>query len=315
MTTTDAELEKLEQEINQKKAEEKPVPEPEKVPEPPQPTQEVKPVETQEVTQLEQEVKPEGFDPSDYVKKKGWKTPEDAAQSFRELEKRFHENNQKKADAYQPPQQPYAPQGWPQQPPPPPYGYPQQSYQPPQNPYAPRPRFTEEQAAASYGMTVEDFRRVMALSNDLTEVKTRQLEEAMQKRWEEMNRQSERSQDMTNVFSHPAFSNPDVRAEMHDILSKNQELLNERKPYSAALNQALVNFGMRTITGGNHRSSNYVPTTPPEMAGSKGAGGSLPGKRGLGSLPSVKEAEGKSPEEIEKILKSAGAFKSHMDTF
>lgn len=310
MSVTDTELDQLEKQINQQKAEEKqPVPTAEVV-EPPQPEQEQRPPETSVETPPEQTEQPQGFDPRDYVQKKGWKTPEDAARSFRELEKKFHDNNQKKETA--PPPMPQSGYGY-QQPPMQPYGYPPQAYQPQQNPWNPQPRITEEQVAGSYNMTVEDFRRVAALARDLSEAQMRQLQGEMQKKWEESVRQNERGTDMTNVFADPVFHSPDVQAEMHEILSKTPELMNERKPYSQALNQALVNLGRRTLTGGNRQA--VVQTTPPEMGGSKGAGGSLPGKRGLGSMISNKEAEGKSPEELEKILKSAGAFKTHMDSF
>lgn len=294
MSVTDEELKRMEQEINQTKAEE-----PVKVetPEPPQPTQEQKP--PVEPVETPPEQKPE-FDPKAYVEKKGWKTPEDAAQSFRELEKKFHENNQKKAEpqapAYQPPMQPY--------------GYQPQAYQPPVNPYGGQPRITEDQVAASYGMTVEDFRKVAMLARDMSEANTRQLQMEMQKRWEETNRQAERSSDMANALSNPAFQSPEVRAEMHEILSKNPELMNERKTYSIALKEALANLGLRSITGGSRQV--FVPTTPPEMGGSKGAGGSLPGKRNQG-LPSLKELEVKSADEIEKTLKQLGLNRTHMD--
>ena len=317
MSVTDKELEQLEQEINQKKAE---VKNPDlgvdvAPPEPSQPTQEQKPSEPIE-TQPEQEEKPidqpSGFDPKAYVEKKGWKTPEDAARSFRELEKKFHESNQKpkETNPYQAPQYQMPPQGY--QPQPPAY-YPQAGYQPPINPWNTQPRITEEQVASSYGMSVDDFRRVASLARDLSEAQMRQLQAEMQNKWEESSRQSERSADMANVFADPAFHNPEVQEEMHEILSKKPELMNERKTYSLALNQALINVGRRNVTGGNRQV--YVPTTPPEMGGSKGAGGSLPGKRALAGLPSQKELESKTPEELEKILKKAGLFRSHMDSY
>lgn len=299
MSATDAELQELEKKIAQQKAEEIPVPVP--TPEPPQPNQEqIPPVEAPVTTPPEQtEAKTEGFDPADYVKKKGWKTAEDAAQSFRELEKKFHEGNQKPKEVPQYGQPPMAPNS-----------YPPGAYQPPVNPWGPQPQISEEQVAASYGWHVDDFRKMLPLLRDMTQAQLRQVREENQKRWEDMNRQAERSTDMTNVFAHPAFGNTDVRAEMHEILTKNPELMKESKPYSTALKEALANLGLRSIAGGN-RPGPTVQTTPPEMAGSKGAGGSLPGKRL--SMPSMKELEGKTPEEMEKILKSAGIHRTHMD--
>jgi hypothetical protein len=323
MTVTDAELEQLEKQIDQKKAEETAPVNTQVTPEPPQPVQEqTSPVDPVETPPEQKENNGEGFDPAAYVKAKGWKTPEDAARSLRELEKKFHESNQKKEvpqipqipQGYQPTGYQQPPQAYQPTPPMQPYGYPQQAYQPPANPWGPAPRITEEQVAASYGMSIEDFRRVATLARDLSEAQMRQFETSMQRKMEETNRQNERANDMTQVFADPAFHSPDVQAEIHEILSKNPELMNERKTYSIALNQALQNLGRRNLTGGNRAALNQVvQTTPPEMGGSRGAGGSLPGKRGLSSLPSLKELEGKSADEIEKILKASGLNRTHMD--
>lgn len=306
MSVTDTELNELEKQINQNKAEETPASAIK--PEPPQPEQEQKTPETPVESPPEQEVKDEkALDAKSFVEKKGWKTAEDAAKSYRELERAYHDNNQKKAE--QQPMPAPAPQSWPQAPMQN-YGYQPQAYQPPVNPYA--PRITEEQVAASYGMSVEDFRRVAMLARDLSEAQTRQLEVNMQKKWEETNRQAEKSSDMASILSSPALQNSDVREEMHEVFTKNPELWNERKPYSAALKEALANLGLRSVTGGNRQAT--VQTTPPEMGGSKGAGGSLPGKRGLGAMPSVEEMKDKSLEEIEKTLRSNRVFRTHMDS-
>ena len=271
----------------------------------------------------------EGFDASEWVKKKGWKTAEDAAKSLHSLEKAFHEKNEELRRMKE-----QNPQGWPQgpqgyAPPPPPQGWspPAPSYAPPVNPWAPPPpayapppaygyrppKPSEETIAASYGMTVEDFRRVLAVSQDISDVQARQLAAQFQSWKEEVSRNNDKSADMTAVLSDPAFHNPDVQYEMHEIFSKNQNILNERKPYSAALEKALTNIGRRNLTGASRTSGMALPTDPPKTAGSGHASGSLPGKRGIGAMPTMKEAQGMNPEQLEKLLKGMGAVKTYED--
>ncbi len=256
------------------------------------------------------------FNPSDWVKKKGWKTPEDAARSMRELEKELHkkaeENRMLKESqaAYVPPPAPFA-----YTPPAPPQGYypPQAAYAPPANPYAPRSQVSEEQVAASYGMTPEDFRRVLAVSRDMADVQSRQMAGEF-KRWkDEVDRTNEKQTDMAQVMADPAFHTADVQYEMHEQFAKNPSLLNERRPWSAALEKALTNIGRRNLGKGAPSTGLGLPTDPPKTAGSGNAGGSLPGKRGLGAMPSIKEMEGKTPEELEKILKGLNAVKTYAD--
>ena len=126
-------------------------------------------------------------------------------------------------------------------------------------------------------------------------------------------RQNEKTADMTAVMSDPAFHNPAVQYEMHELFDKNPSLWNERKPWSAALDKALSNIGRRNTSGAKSASGMALPTDPPKTAGSVHGGGSLPGKRGLQGLPPMSELEGKSPEELEKLLKSVNAVKTYRD--
>lgn len=315
MGEIDKELAELENQINQKKEEEQkaePIPEPEKEPEKgPEP----------ELPKDDEKPAPEpsgenGFNATDWVKKKGWKSAEDAAKSMRELEKAFHEKSQeinrlKENQGYQPPAQPYQPQGYAPPPPPPPmpnYGY-QGGYNPPANPYAPS-QPSEEEIAASYGLSVDDFRKVMRLSRDVSEIQSRQMAADYQRWKEEQERNNEKNSDMANVLGDPAFHNASVQYEMHEIMTKNPSVWSERRPYTAALKEALINIGRKNMIRGNSQPEMGLPSTPPSMAGSRGS--YQPGRR-IGSLPPLKDIENKTPEEIEKMLKSVNAVKTYQD--
>lgn len=316
MAATEQELAELEKQIEAKKDEatkpETPVPSPQ----PDAPTSDESKAPEPETPPTPDASQPEEFNASEWVKKKGWKRPEDAAESLRSLEKAYHEKSEevrrlKEQGTPQPGYQPvYQPV-----PPTPPQGYypPAASYQPPANPYAPaQPRVSEEQVAASYGLAVEDFRKVLAVSKDMAEVQSRQMTAEFQKWRDEVMRTNEKNADMTSVMSDPAFHSEQVQAEMHDLLSKNPSLWNERRPWSAALDRALTNIARRNLTGASRPTATSLPSEPPKTAGSGHASGSLPGKR-VGQLPPMKELEGRSADELEKILKSMNAVKTYAD--
>jgi hypothetical protein len=317
MSVTDDELDKLEQQIEAKAAEAPKAPEPapereqDPTPEPPPAAAASEPPGSE----------PAPFDSSEWVKKKGWRTPEDAAKSMRELEQAFHKQAEelRRSKEQQPPFQP----GWPTppngyQPPTPAFAPPQPQYAPPQNPYAPQApwgppaqRPNEEQVAASYGMTVEDFRRVLAVSKDIAAVQAQAIQADMNAWRAKTELENEKANDLQKVMTDPAFHNLDVQYEMHDVLEKNAEIWSGRRAYSTALNQALVNLARKQLGGGQRPPGSTLPTEPPKTGGH--AGGGLPGKRGIGGMPSVADMQNKSPEEIEKLLRSMNAVKNYGD--
>ena len=324
MSVTDKELSELERQIEAKKEEAPtPAPAPEPAAEEAAPAPTPPPAPTPAASEPPPSATdPSPFDPSDWVKKKGWRTAEDAAKSMRELEQAFHKQAEELRRAKeQPPFQP----GWPQQYPAPaaPYAPPPQAYQPPPpayapppNPYAPpawgapvQPR--EEQVAASYGMSVEDFRRVLAVSKDIAAVQAQQLQAEMNAWRQKTERENEKATDLQSVMTDPAFHNPEIQYEMHELFEKNKDLWNERRPYSTALEKALTNIARRNIGGVQRPSGSTLPTEPPKSGGH--AGGGLPGKRGIAGMPSLQDMAGKSPEEIERLLKSMNAVKTYGD--
>lgn len=298
MSEIDKELAELEKKI-QEQNNSKPQPDPQKeevatppeveaVAEPVRPETQA-PVTQEEVTELE--------------KKKGWKSKDDAIASYQNLEKKFHEqaqeisrlrNQQPEYPAVPPYMPPVAPQG----------------YMPPPNPYVRQDqRAMEENMAASYGVTVDDFRKIVAIQRDIASAMNRQQAQEFNQRLEAISLQNEKTSDMAEVSSDPAFQNPDVQTEMHEILSKNPTLFGQRKPYSSALNQALANIGRKNAMRGNSGSS-ALPTEPPRAPSGNGSSFS---SRKVGGIPDSRMLNNMKPEDLEKMLKGLGAFKTYED--
>lgn len=308
-TVTDKELAELESKISEEKAKEGqagPAPQPEPTAPPPEPVQ-------QEATPSESQ----GEDVPELAKKKGWKSAEDALKSYENMEREFHKKNQElsqlknQQQGYTPPANPYY-QG-----PPPSYAPPAPVYAPP--PYIPPPqmpptsyeqRMTEEQVAASYNLSVEDFRKVFPMIRDSIEAATRRQQAEMQQWREELVMRTEKSADMTEVAGDPAFHNPDVQEEIREIFSKNPTLFTQRRPYSTALKEALANIGRKNAMRGVSAQTSNVPTDPPKAVGNSSS--SFSGRRN-GGMPTVQEASKMTPEDLEKHLKGIRAFKTYED--
>jgi hypothetical protein len=323
MSATEKELADLEKQI-EAKVEEQAKAAPAETPSP-DPEPEPSPASTEETSApaaASSEPPKDEFNASEWVKKKGWKTPEDAAQSLHALEKAFHEKSQevqklKEGQApapygYQPYQPP--PQGYPPQMPQQGYFPPPPAYAPPPNPWAPpSSRLSEEQLAMSYGFTVEDFRRVLALSKDMAEVQARQVSQEFERWKSEVEKTNEKNSDLTSVMADPAFHSESVQYEMHELFQKNPQLWTERRPYTTALSRALTNIGRRNLGAGATRPAGMsLPSAPPQTAGANSSSGTLPGKR-IGALPTPQEQEKMSAAELEKILKRNGAVKTYAD--
>lgn len=303
----DKELAELEQKIESaSEAQAKPI---ESQTEPVQPENVEEPVQKEAGTSVNQDESSKEFDATEWVKKKGWKTPEDAAKSLRSLEQEFHKKNQelnqlKAQQNYTPPENPYTP--------PAPYGYPPPpppAYQPPASEPSYAQRINEEQIAASYNLSVDDFRKVVAVSRDIAEAQTRRYQQEINAWREQMTRETEKSSDMASLVADPAFHNPEVQIEMNQILSKNPALFTQARPYSNALREALANIGRRKTMGGSNIESPSFPNQPPKPAGSSSG---FSGRKNS-AMPSQQDFEKMTPENQEKILKSLNAFKTYDD--
>lgn len=259
-------------------------------------------------------------DVREWAKRKGIKDEESALRSLRNLERELHrrsfEDRQKGgaedvqrpvAPYYQPtPQMPPAWQPTPAVP----------AYQPPSNPGFIDRKALVAQEAERYGMTPEDFERVLAVSNDIADVRLRRLKAEFDSEIKEMRRETRRNSEFADLMQDPFFANPEVQFEMHKVLEENPKALTfEPAPYTYAFNEAQRRLARRYLQGDKvpkpteEKDSNRLPTTPP----SEGARGSSFGGAELSAEESIvaKFNQAKDAEEQKKILSSLGAVRSN----
>lgn len=237
--------------------------------------------------------------------KKGFKTSEDIANSYRELERELTRKNQELARQNAPGAQPPAP------PTAPPYGYP--SYIPAPNPvappsypaYAPPQHFQPAQVpppqnvehlAKQYGLMPEDFEKVYAVANDLSQVNVRrELDRIMPgvlNQVHRVNMEVTRNREMVDLMSEPTWKNQRVQFEMHKILNDDPAILQRQPlPYRYAHDEALKRIARVDLGGSNtfQAPPNNPPASsggrPPAMAGSNGKGADIaPAGPGTGEI-------------------------------
>jgi hypothetical protein len=217
--------------------------------------------------------------------KKGFKSSEDIANSYRELERELTRKNQELARANQPPQvQPQAPV-----PMAPPAGYPPYipqwaSIPPPGQPpqyIAPPPQASVEQLAEQYGLAPDDFKKVYAIANDLSQVNVqRELNRVMPgiiNQVRGINADVTRQREMVDLMSEPTFKNPQVQFEMHKVLNEDPTIIQRQTlPYRYAHDEALKRIA-RVNLGGSTPFQSPQPngpassgSTPPRTAGANG---------------------------------------------
>lgn len=217
--------------------------------------------------------------------KKGFKTPDDIANSYRELERELTRKNlelQRQTTSQQapPPVTPVAP----------PAGYPPY-YQVPQQqlPYVPAnyvppiPQQTAEQLAEQYGLAPDDFKKVYAIANDLSQVNVqRELNRIMPgivNQVQRVNGELGRQREMVDLMSEPTWKNPQVQFEMHKVLNDDPTLIQRQPlPYRYAHDEALKRIARANLGGSNvypTQSINAPASTgarPPVTAGANGKG-------------------------------------------
>lgn len=219
--------------------------------------------------------------------KKGFKTPEDIASSYRELERELNKKNQELART-QAPAQPFAPPP-PQYPPY--YAPPPQQWLPPAPPtYQPQPMYqppipqqTADQLAEQYGLSTEDFKKVYSVANDLSQVTVqRELNRIMPgivQQVQRVNGEVTRQREMVDLMSEPTWKNPQVQFEMHKVLNEDPTIIQRQAlPYRYAHDEALKRIARVNLGG----SIPFVPTPtpgfpsnaarPPATAGGNGKG-------------------------------------------
>lgn len=225
--------------------------------------------------------------------KKGFKSTEDLAQSYRELEREMHRKAQE-ARTTQPPQTPPVA--------PPAQGYP--AYYPPQMPWvqpqplppAPQPQINVERLAQQYGLDPNDFERVAAVANDLAQSTIRQelarVMPPLLNQVQSVNREVGRQKELVDLIGDPAFKNPQVQFEMDRVFQSEPDLFaNQTQPIRYAYEKALMRIARSNLGGSTGFPATPNPmvtppsSTPPSTAGGNGSSG--------GGSPS-----GNTPEEI-----------------
>jgi hypothetical protein len=209
--------------------------------------------------------------------KKGFKTPEDIANSYRELERELTRKNQELRNMPQgqpPAPQPMAPpQGYP------PYVYPvpPQQWVPPVPPpyappvYAPPPVQAVEQLAEQYGLAPEDFKKVYAVANDLSKVNVQaelnRIMPGVVNQMRQINQDVTRQREMVDLMSEPTWKNPQVQFEMHKVLNEDPTVIQRQAlPYRYAHDEALKRIA-RVNLGGS--TGFQTPTSAPASSGSR----------------------------------------------
>lgn len=286
---------------------------PEKVPEPRVEPQAAPDKAGQAVDQVQaQDDKKSGKSDIDYrewASKKGIKDADTAFRSLREMEQRLSRANAElkaREDQNVPRgtiQQPfYQPQ--PQWTPPPP------AYYPPPPGYMDREKVIEQEAKR-YNMAPEDFERVLALSNDIADMKTRRVQAQFEQKLEEINRETKRNSELRELMQDPLFVNKQVQFEMHKIFEENPRAFSlEPSPYLYAFNEAQRRLARKYLQEGiseQDEGRNVKPTKPPNED-SKGSGQSF--ERTPDDLISDQFSQAKTSEEQRKILTSLGAVQS-----
>lgn len=262
----DQEMEELLEKEQQAKAE------PKEESEEPQPEPEAK--EEPETTPEETPPEPKEESDLDYVRKKGLDTAEKIARSYREIEKRFHEENQQKNGNPAPPPQP--PQGWG---PRPDYYPPSPSYQPPQ-----RGDYVEEWGRRN-GYDPEDAKRLFPGMLEIALAAVRNGLNPVQQELTQLRSQSSKNDELFQLMQDPAFTDPGVTREMHKVLESNPRLSSQPGGYTEAFNQAVRSAYRRQIQQGK-------PKMPPVTAsGGNGSSQAISGKLTPQAFEKMKEED------------------------
>ena len=225
---------------------------------------------------------PAANDPLEWAKKKGLDTPEAAVRALQKLEEEFHRRNQAGHPGYRDlgngnpapqPQVPPAPQWTPQPQVPafqPPYGYPP--------PPPPNRADINQSLARKYGMDPEDVERLMPMMLDAADAIATRKTAALERHVMNVTRQTERNAEFQTLMQDPAFLDPRVRAEMHEVLKDGQLFQQGGRAYTTAFNMALANLARKQLQQGvapEVRPSNMPPVT---AGGGNGSANTAPFK-------------------------------------
>lgn len=265
------ELKEMEEQLTQAKEEQdkaKAVEDSQPSPEPiVEPSTEAKPLDETPVTPQQSEAVSQTTeqpkdDAMEWAKRKGYKSPEDMARELLKKDQDYHRSKQNQAAAPQPPVQP----AW-QPTPEMGFGYqPQPQYQQP-----PQPRLSPRDVAQYYPqLSPDDVERVMPLVIDAAEAISNRKMAAFEQRYGQqfgqIQRTTERNNELMTLMQDPAFRDERVQREIHAVLDAEPSLFNRPGAYSAAYEKALANMTRKQLQQG---VATETPTgqKPPVTAG------------------------------------------------
>lgn len=267
---------------------------------PPEPVPSPDPVPS--VPSSESHPAPQGDeDTQTWMRKKGFKTPDDMAKSLRELERKFHESRQKpEPQAPAPVQQQWQPTP---QAAPPPYAYP---------PYQPNPALQREQAiraiAERHQMDPEDAAKLIPFTLDIADMAARRTAERFEGKVARLERENARNSEFIRLQGEPAFNAPEVQKEMHAISEAHPEIWNEPQAYTALFREAMYRLANKQYQQGPAPQTQAPNghTRPPTTAGNNS--GALPANLSDPFAGMTEERFNKLPApEQRKYLEAIGA--------
>lgn len=205
--------------------------------------------------------------PMEWAKKKGFKSPEDMARALRQKEQEFHQSRQKAERENAPP----PPPTWQ---PSPDMGY---GYPPP--PPQPREQFAD-QMARRHNLHPDDVRGLLPLIAEAADAIATNRTRGLERKVFEMDRQSSRNNELMSLMQDPAFSDPRVQKEIHEILESDKSAFQRDGAYTELFKQALENMARKQLQqGGSVSTAPTMGNTPPVTAGGgNGSANTVPQK-------------------------------------
>lgn len=199
-------------------------------------------------------------DPVKWAESKGFKTSEDLARALLAKEQEFHKRNQAGHPGYKDLGQPQTPPQAPQWQPAPVVPQYQPQYQQP-------PRIDPRQIAAYYPqLAPEDVERVLPLVIDAAQAISARERAEVERRFATIERTTQRNNEMMSLMQDPAFKDPKVQKEIHEILDSDPSIFQrERLPLTYAYDRALGNLYRKQLQQGV--SEERITTKPPVTAG------------------------------------------------
>lgn len=234
-------------------------------------------------------------DPVKWAKEKGFTTPEDLARALLHKEQEFHRRNQAGHPGYRDVGgQPPAPQ--PQWQPAP--VVPQ--YQPQVPQYQPMPRVDPRQIAAYYPqLAPEDIEKVLPLVMDAAQAISARDRADMERRFGNIERTTQRNNEMMSLMQDPAFRDNKVQKEIHEILDSDPTIFQrERTPLVYAYEKAVMSLYRKQLQQGV--SEEKSPRPPVTAGGGNGSANTTPWR------PTEEEVSKWDVKDLERYMKSNG---------